>query len=154
MIRFRPLSSDDFPLLLEWLQRPHVKDWWDDGDDTLEKVVAHYSAAPETTKRFILVRDGEDAGYFQYHTLAPDHIGTDQFLAHGDQLNQGVGTECLITFIAMIAETQAPAIISVDPDVNNRRAIRCYEKCGFVHQPARSSATVHFMTRACEPSSH
>jgi len=38
MLSFRPLLPADFPLLLAWLSRPHVKEWWDDGEDTLEKV--------------------------------------------------------------------------------------------------------------------
>jgi RimJ/RimL family protein N-acetyltransferase len=37
-ITLRRLSDTDFPLLLAWLAKSHVKQWWDDGDDTLEKV--------------------------------------------------------------------------------------------------------------------
>jgi hypothetical protein len=37
MFRFRPLTSGDFPLLLEWLSKEHVRQCWHDGDDTLEK---------------------------------------------------------------------------------------------------------------------
>lgn len=54
ILSFRPLIEADYPTLLEWLQRPHIKKWWDDGDDTLEKVVEHY-AAEDDTKRFILL---------------------------------------------------------------------------------------------------
>ncbi len=28
-IAFRNLSEHDFPLLLKWLEIPHVKMWWD-----------------------------------------------------------------------------------------------------------------------------
>ena len=72
MIRFRPIYSNDLALILEWLQRPHVKEWWDDGDDTIEKVAAHYLSDAEMTKRFIVRSfDGRDAGYFQYHCYNP-----------------------------------------------------------------------------------
>ena len=28
-IHFAPLSETHFPLLLKWLEQPHVKAWWD-----------------------------------------------------------------------------------------------------------------------------
>ena len=43
-IFFRVIKAEDYPQILVWLQRPHVKRWWDDGDDTLEKVVFKYFA--------------------------------------------------------------------------------------------------------------
>ncbi len=151
MIRFRPISSSDLGLLLEWLQRPHVKEWWDDGDDTIDKVAAHYLSEPEITKRFILEIDGKGAGYFQYHCYSPRHIGVDQFLANETQLSMGVGTQCLLEFLHMILATEAPSIVSVDPHPANRRAIRCYEKCGFVTVPSQSNALVCLMIKNYGP---
>ena len=55
MLSFRPLVTTDFPLLLEWLQRPHVKEWWNDGEDTLEKVAASYGLPAADEGRFILM---------------------------------------------------------------------------------------------------
>ncbi len=151
MIGFRPLSPEDYPLLVDWLQRPHVKEWWDDGDDTLERVAASYSADPETTKRFIAQVEGRDAGYFQYYPLEAGHIGADQFLAHADLLSQGLGTRALLAFVELIRDRESPQRISVDPDPANARAVRCYEKCGFVHDQARSTPTVYFMTKTLRP---
>ena len=147
MIRFRPLIPDDFPMLLEWLGRSHVKQWWDDGDDTLDKVAAHYTAHPDSTKRFIAVVDGKDAGYFQYYRANPTEIGVDQFLADAGSLSKGIGTECLRAFIELIVATEAPKTISLDPHPDNKQAIRCYEKCGFAHAPSRSTDATYVMTR-------
>ena len=149
MIHFRPLRSNDLALLLEWLQRPHVKEWWDDGDDTLEKVTAHYTSDTENTRRFIVELDGQDTGYFQYYRLDWNHIGADQFLADRYGLSQGVGTKCLLAFIDLIIEKEAPEMISVDPHPKNRRAIRCYEKCGFIQNASRSTSATCFMSRTC-----
>ncbi|MPZ10109.1 MAG: GNAT family N-acetyltransferase [Kiloniellaceae bacterium] len=146
-IHFRPLGNDDLAMLLEWLQRPHVKEWWDDGDDTLEKVAAHYADVTDRTRRFILELDGEAAGYFQYYRIDTTWIGTDQFLACPNDLSKGLGTGCLLAFIDMIAVAEAPPCVAVDPHPANRRAIRCYEKCGFVHQRGRSTDTVYYMVR-------
>lgn len=147
MIRFRPLAATDFPMLLEWLQQPHVKDWWDDGDDTLEKVATHYGDPSDDSRRFVLELDGDAAGYFQYYRIDATQIGTDQFLARPHGLSQGLGSRCLSAFIDMIAAAETVRCIIADPHPGNGRAIRCYEKCGFRHDPSRSTATIHFMTK-------
>jgi RimJ/RimL family protein N-acetyltransferase len=156
-ITFRTLRPADFPILLGWLQRPHVKQWWDDGDDTLDKVAEHYLRDSQNTKRFMLQLEGEDRGYFQYHRFDSGrhsgHISTDQFLANADDLSKGIGSTCLLAFIDMITSVEAPEVISVDPHPANRRAIGCYEKCGFNPQPAKSSATILYMIKRCQEDS-
>ena len=121
------------PLLLEWLQRPHVKEWWDDGDDTLEKVTAHYTSEPETTKRYLLLH-GDDKkipiGYFQYY-LTSEGIGIDQFIGDERLIGKGIGTAALKSFVELIQNKHNPTLLIIDPDLENRRAIRCYQKAGF-----------------------
>jgi len=151
MIDFRPLTDADFPLLLEWLGRPHVREWWDDGDDTLAKVAAHYSRDQNDTKRFVAELHGEPIGYFQYSRLSETDVGTDQFLADVRRLSKGLGTTCLRAFLKLIAVREQCLRISVDPHPSNHRAIRCYEKCGFTHDPERSNEFVHFMQRRVNP---
>ena len=132
---FRSLTSDDFSLLLEWLQREHVQQWWNDGDDTIEKVQLRYTRTPERTKRFILLdADGETPiGYFQYHLVSDTIIHIDQFLANAESLNQGLGTAAIQKFVRMICMEHSPIRLVVDPPPDTRRAIRCYEKVGFRH---------------------
>ncbi len=149
MITFRPLRPDDFPTLLDWLQRPHVKQWWDDGDDTIDKVAESYATDPDNNKRFIGSLDGEPIGYFQYVLYEGDYIGADQFLCDGGGLSEGLGTTALQAFLGLIVACEAPQFICVDPHPDNARAIRCYEKCGFVHDPKRSDAAVWFMVLRC-----
>ncbi len=135
-IAFRPLTAADLPMLLDWLQRPHVKDWWDDGDDTLDKVRRRYTADRGEVKRFILLlaedeRALEPAGYFQYWLGEPFTVGIDQFLAESALLNRGIGTQAVRAFVELVNRDQAPDTVTVDPNPANRRAIRCYEKAGF-----------------------
>ena len=43
-ISFKPLSPSDFPILLTWLNAPHVNKWWDKGIDwTMEMVKDKYT---------------------------------------------------------------------------------------------------------------
>jgi RimJ/RimL family protein N-acetyltransferase len=139
MLSFRPLSVTDFPLLLTWLSHPHVKQWWNDGDDTLEKVAAHYGTQDPDVARFILVEStaaGErEIGYFQYYIVSQAVIGIDQFIGEPDRINQGVGTAAIQLFLEQVMTTHKLKQVILDPHPDNQRAIRCYEKVGFVYDP-------------------
>lgn len=145
-IQFRSIRPQDFPMLREWLSRPHMKPWWDEGDETLAQVAASYTRNPATTWRFIASEDGVDIGYFQYWR-EPGFAGVDQFLAEPSRLGQGLGTRALTAFLAHLVGLGIGERVSVDPHPSNTAAIRCYEKCGFVHDPDRSTDEVHFMER-------
>ena len=132
MFTFRDLTPEDFPLLLEWLAKPHVKKWWNDGDDTLEKVAAHYGTPDETT-RFILYDDEKPIGYFQYYLAGNRQIGIDQFIGDENYVGRGVGAETIKMFVELITLKQKTSRIILDPSPENNRAIRCYEKVGFKH---------------------
>lgn len=42
IFEFRPLTEADLPLVLEWLRRPHLQEWWRSGDLTLDEVREKY----------------------------------------------------------------------------------------------------------------
>ena len=132
MSTFRKLEEADFELLFNWLQQPHVKEWWDDGDDTIAKVKLHYTKGADTVTRFLLLSDNkEPVGYFQYYVEPYGVIGIDQFLGDVSLINKGLGTKAVMAFSKLIRETKQPTTIIVDPEPENHRAIRCYEKVGF-----------------------
>ncbi len=157
MLSLRPLRITDFPLLLTWLSREHVKQWWNDGDDTLEKVALHYGAEEPDVARFILVEStdvGERSiGYFQHYVVSDEIVGIDQFIGEPERLNQGVGTAAIELFLEMIITKHKPQQIILDPNPENKRAIRCYEKVGFVYQalqPTDTGASAYMMKFDCE----
>ncbi len=137
-LSFRPLTPDDYLLLLDWLQRPHVKEWWDDGDDTLDKVAAHYSD-PDAERFLLLYQEAgsmdaaRPIGYFQYYREDAGVVGIDQFIGEAELLNRGLGTLAVRAFIALVIARENPHRIILDPEPENARAIRCYEKAGFRH---------------------
>jgi RimJ/RimL family protein N-acetyltransferase len=146
---FRPLTEADLPMLLDWLNRPHLQKWWRDEIMTTEQVREKYLpriTGREAARPFLACRDGKPVGYIQYYLAAagdpkwwPDRpslgvLGIDQFLADGDQLGEGIGTAMVSEFVAFLMEDPAVTEIRVDPRPNNLRAIRCYEKAGFASQ--------------------
>lgn len=142
MFKFRELKIADFPQMLEWLLKEHIRKWWNDGDDTLEKVALHYGEKADTA-RFILIEVKETLekpiGYFQYYPVSKNTIGIDQFIGEEDYLNRGIGEKAIKLFVEMIKERHKPTGIILDPSPENKRAIRCYEKIGFEHYETKNA---------------
>ena len=154
-LKFRPLTTDDFPLLLRWLSKAHVKQWWDTDEDTLEKVARNYSEEVGV-ERFILVQVEQSSerpiGYFQHYLVPDGSIGIDQFIGEQDYINRGVGTKAIRMFVEMIMREHEPTRIILDPSPDNKRAIRCYEKVGFKYyetKPGVEGGLAYMMRLDC-----
>lgn len=152
-ISFRPLLEKDFPVLLKWLETPHVKAWWDSEVSwSLEKVTAKYESYVSQYKlekghrrpifSYIIVVDGCDAGYIQYYRArdfltVPDSLclpldlaALDMYVAEVGLLGKGVGSSALSQFIKEVVCNTFTATL-VTPDKHNVGAIACYKKAGF-----------------------
>jgi RimJ/RimL family protein N-acetyltransferase len=143
-LRFRPLCAGDFPLLLKWLSKEHVRQWWNDGEVTIEDVARNYGEEEDGLERFILLEADESGerplGYFQHYPVPGRSIGIDQFIGDEAYLNRGVGTKAVKMFVEMIMHKHAPVSIILDPSPDNKRAIRCYEKAGFKYYQTKEDA--------------
>lgn len=58
-------------------------------------------------------------------------IGVDLSIGPANQLSKGLGTAVLSAFVMLLRNEGFTKII-IDPDVRNKRAIRAYEKAGFI----------------------
>lgn len=149
MIDFRPLRRADLPMLREWLARPHVAEWWG-STPTLDALDADYGPAidgTDTERAWIATLEGRDVGFIQDYVAVAAHAdgwwlderdlgvrGIDQFLADGTRLGQGLGTAMVRAFADRLFAEPAVSRVQTDPSPANARAIRCYEKAGFVAQ--------------------
>ena len=141
---FRPLTHSDLPLLHEWLNRPHVAQWWQ-GAVSLEVVVEEYGAEIDSplVQQMLACLEGEPVGFIQSYSvlgadpewwtdeIEPGARGIDQFLANAAQLGHGLGTQMVQQFVAQLFEDPRVTRVQTDPAPNNARAIRAYEKAGF-----------------------
>lgn len=142
---FAPLRTADLGMLHEWLQRPHVREWWD-SPSTWEEVVEDYGPVAEgtdTTRAFIAHRGGEPVGFIQVYVVMgsgdgwwPDETdpaarGIDQFLAVEGQLGQGIGRAMIRAFLGEVFTDPGVTTVQTDPSPDNERAIRCYRGAGF-----------------------
>ena len=146
MFDFRPLTDLDIPLLHDWLNRPHLQEWWRNEKSSVEDVREKYLpriAGKDAARPYIACKDGTPMGYIQYYLASegnsdwwpdqprPGVLGIDQFLADGNQLGLGLGTAMVSQFIDMLMKDLVVKEIRVDPRPDNVRAIRCYAKVGF-----------------------
>ena len=143
-MEFHRLTETDLPRLAEWLERPHVSDWWDTCG-SLEEVREKYlpqSATESSATRYFAYLDGVPIGYIQSYVAAdagdgwwknendPGVRGIDQFLADGERLGRGLGTQMVQEFTQFLFRDPIVTRIQADPSPENSRAIRCYEKAG------------------------
>ena len=144
-LSFRPLEECDFPMLHEWVRRPHVAEWWSE-PSTLEDIKGEYLPTLDgrsSTKAFIASLEDEPIGFIQVYVVQGSGDGwwedetdagargIDQFLADAARLNQGLGTAMIKAFVDRLFQDTAVSKVQTDPSPENARAIRCYRKVGF-----------------------
>jgi len=145
-IGFRRLERDDLGLMYEWLQREHVRRWWDE-HESYEDVARHYLPAIEgrrPTDLYLILLDDRPVGFIQTYLVAgyPDFAalvglgagvaGVDLFVGEEELTGKGLGSEALRIFLRdfVFAEPETTACIA-DPDVRNAASLRAFEKAGF-----------------------
>jgi aminoglycoside 6'-N-acetyltransferase-1b len=147
-ISLRPLSGSDVPQLHEWLGRSHVREWWGDVP-TLEELSEQCDPevlASEGVEAFVATSNGKPVGFVQVYVAMgsgegwwetetdPGVRGIDLFLADAEKLGTGLGTRLVRHLVDELFADPAVTKLQADPSPDNRRAIRCFEKAGFLPQ--------------------
>jgi len=150
-VTLRLMTEQDLPMLHEWLNRPHIVEWWGGEEErpTLDDVLEHYLPrvlAQESVTPYIAMQGDEPIGYAQSYVALgsgdgwweeetdPGVRGIDQSLADPRQLNKGLGTQLVRALVELLLSDASVTKIQTDPAPSNTRAIRCYEKAGFVQE--------------------
>jgi aminoglycoside 6'-N-acetyltransferase len=120
----RQALAGDAETLLAILAEPEVARWW--GAYGLDEVVE------EAAGSFAIVVDGAVAGWLQVHEeTEPDYPSVAFDIALASALHgQGYGSEALRLAIRHFA-AQGHHRFTIDPAVENERAIRAYAAVGF-----------------------
>lgn len=165
---FDPVTEDDVPLLHDWVNRPHVAEWWD-RPLTLEQAREEFLPdVPERgDHRFIARIDGRPVAYIQtYMAIDQGHgwwagqhdeglRGIDQFIGEAEALDRGLGTALVRQFVEWLFADRAVSCVQVDPNPANGRAIRCYEKAGFIRERLIETPDgLALLMKVCRPSAH
>jgi len=145
-ISFRPIELSDVPQIVRWLRDEDVaRWWWDVAEKTDEDLTSEYSnkAHDPRTARYVITVDGAGIGIIQAAVLAnypetaaevgiPNAAGVDVYIGESEWRDRGVGTLAIRQFVnEIVFAIPGVEICTVDPEPENTRAIRAYEKAGF-----------------------
>ena len=163
-IRFVPVTEADYPMLRRWLESPHMREWWGKTETELG-YIRDMVEGRDPARPFIFHVDGKPCGYIQYwaagdelaaghgddapwlHELPEDAVGVDLSIGDAGQLGQGIGSAVLRAFAAKLF-AEGRQLIVIDPDEANARAVKAYEKAGFVaYDRCRTNSGVTLLMR-------
>jgi aminoglycoside 6'-N-acetyltransferase len=151
-IRLMQDEMHDYKLMAKWLTDEQVLKFYEGRDNPfdLERIIETYKPAIEGNDPvvpYVFYYQNIPIGYLQYCALndlsqtdrqlyyleQTDYVyGIDLFIGETDYWNKGIGTKILSAIITYLFEHLQAHKIVIDPHLGNPRAIRCYEKCGFV----------------------
>jgi aminoglycoside 6'-N-acetyltransferase len=151
-IRLMRDEISDYELMAKWLTDEQVLEFYEGRDnpfplDKIRETYKHIIAGDDAVIPCLLSYQNIPIGYLQYcalndllesdrqlyHLDETDNVyAIDLFIGETDYWNQGIGTKILSVFVNYLFEQLQAEKIVIDPHVDNLRAIRCYEKCGFV----------------------
>lgn len=143
-VSLRPVDIDNDVLLIHaWLADPEVNRWYSEGEHSLEHYRQKFAPEP-TTHKFIMCIDAIPVGYLQAYRLSDepeyaaqlgldhDAVSIDLFIGNADYRNRGWGSVILRVALDQIVFGQMKAEFAcINPDPENIRAVRSYEKAGF-----------------------
>ena len=137
---FRPVVPADLPLLRRWRDEPEVLPWWGVWEYPEAELAAHL--ADEAMALWIVEHRGRPFAFAQdydchawdphpFSYLPPGSRGVDLYIGEPDMLDRGHGSALLRQACDRLFASGVAAI-GTDPNPDNIRAIRAYEKAGFV----------------------
>jgi len=144
-ITFRPLAEADLPMLHDWLNRPHMRPFFQRSPINLAEVLAKYGPRirhEKPTLCHLALKEGRPVGYLQCYRIAdwPDYareidgwdaIGIDGAIADPKLINRGFGRVVIASYLRDVA---FPAF----PDL--KRCVVCYDEANVASGKALEAA--------------
>lgn len=146
-VRLRALEETDLERCYTWINDPEVT----------EHLTARFPISMHDERQWLLrASSGDGDKAFAIETAEGEHIGNIglhriHYLDRNAELgiligakerwNQGYGTDAILTLLRFAFEEMNLHRIYLRVDADNPRAIRCYEKCGFVREGTLRDAT-------------
>jgi aminoglycoside 6'-N-acetyltransferase len=150
-ISIRKMMEEDLSLMGRWLSTEEVYEFYSNNGKPMsfEEVEDKYLPRIKgsgTVVPYIFQYGEHPSGYLQMYPISPDERkawgypegttvwGMDCFIGEPSLFNKGLGTRMVDLFTDHIIQEANPDYIVLDPSIKNKRAIRCYEKAGFIHK--------------------
>lgn len=147
--RFSLASEADLDLIARWIETPPVAHWWIEADGQPAPPIDEDDLADPNIAVWIVSHDDQPFAYLQdydvhawpghhFAHLPPGSRGIDQFIGDPAMLGRGHGSAFIRAYVDGLFAKGVPAV-GTDPNPTNARAIRAYEKAGFL--PVRECDT-------------
>ncbi|MGE5560287.1 MAG: GNAT family N-acetyltransferase [Chloroflexota bacterium] len=145
----RPMrdSASDLAVMARWLSDPRVLEFYEGRDrpHDVEMVRDGFLRRTEVKGETpcIVEVHGRPIGYIQFYPIDADEAaeygldpgeavyGIDQFIGEPALWDQGLGRAMVRLMLSYLLGERGAARVVLDPAVDNERAIRCYQACGF-----------------------
>lgn len=146
-ICLRSLESQDAELLVKWLSNPTVLQYYEGRDRAhdMDLVQKHFYENRDEIIQCIFQFRSTDIGYIQFYLIDEEDIenygfvdfsgkiyGMDQFIGETSYWNKGIGTQLIKETVRYLIDRKEAKKIVMDPQAWNSRALKVYEKCGFI----------------------
>jgi RimJ/RimL family protein N-acetyltransferase len=154
-ITFEKATLEHEKLIFEWLEEPHMIEFWDNSQEHKDDILNFIYGRKQTyfcgtTKYWIGCIDLEPFAfilsdqllteqtdlpdiYLKYMSKTNHNISLDFGIGNKDYLGQGLAAPTLVEFMEFYKNEIDPKATTyfIDPDLNNPRAKHVYEKAGF-----------------------
>lgn len=136
---FRRMTEADLPLLRHWLQTPDAAKWWGELEDEMANLAADLHEPGMRLwivslhdQPFAFLQDYDPQAWpgHPYSDLPAGTRGIDQTIGLPELIGKGHGSAFIAQHVARLF-AEGAAVVCTDPDPQNARAIRAYEKAGF-----------------------
>jgi diamine N-acetyltransferase len=139
-VRLRPMDEGDLPNFVEWFSDDEVTRWLAQAPQSpsLEEELEWYHrqrSNPETLLWAIEMQDGRMVGSTELR-LEPERQKAELGIVIGEksEWSGGLGTDTVRLILQYAFEELELNRVELTTDEENARAIRCYEKVGFVRE--------------------
>ena len=145
-VRLRAVESSDLPKLWRWRNDEEVMYYWTVPGFTISlaelehrftrAAEAHPGRVPQGRDFIIETKEGVAIGSIVYRYLDDRHRRAEVIIQLGekDYWGKGYGTDAMMAFLGYLFRELNLNRVHLHTQDYNPRAIRCYEKCGFVKE--------------------
>lgn len=152
-ITVRPWHEADLPLVAKWMSDPRVLKYFGGRDDASDEARMREVFAEDTPDhRCIFSLAGESIGYIQFCPMDrgefgfPVHErvwGMDLYIGEPALWNRGIGARLVRAGAEHLLARGFADRVTIDPEAWNLRAVRSYEKAGFVKRMLMPRSELH-----------
>ncbi|MFA0085618.1 GNAT family N-acetyltransferase [Vibrio sp. 10N.261.51.F12] len=129
-----PFTSNDYPLLIDWINTDTLNYQWSGPQFTFplthRQLTEHYRN--QAAQPFLFHVNGRKVGFVELVRVDNDTLRICRVFIHPDFQGQGFAFRMLKRLLALATSKNERSDITLSVFSHNRSAIHCYQKLGFV----------------------